>query len=182
MPARSLSRDLQVGPLQRELVLRLLRAPAFTRQLAGVKQLRDLLVQTFFRDRLPASIEARGQEGGQAKSRAARAGGTACTDAAQRASYMLYKCHSLRLLARSCQAGLLVPASSSPTAIFAPLAGADRVARAARGGAAGAQVESASGPVRGAGAALLPLTCARRRCCLAAAQPCAHLAGVACRA
>ncbi|KAL4452636.1 hypothetical protein ABPG75_008298 [Micractinium tetrahymenae] len=49
--------EAQVGPLQREHVLRLLRAPAFTRQLAGVKQLRDLLFHTFFRDCVPASIE-----------------------------------------------------------------------------------------------------------------------------
>lgn len=35
--------SLQVGPLQREHVLRLLSAPAFTRQLAGLKLLNDLV-------------------------------------------------------------------------------------------------------------------------------------------
>lgn len=34
---------LQVGPLQREHTLRLLSAPAFTRQLAGLKLLNELV-------------------------------------------------------------------------------------------------------------------------------------------
>ena len=47
-----------MGPLQREHVLRLLRASAFTRQLAGVKQLGQLVGATLV-DRVPASLEVR---------------------------------------------------------------------------------------------------------------------------
>ena len=36
-----------MGPLQREYVLRLLRSSVFTRQLAGVKLLRELVHNTF---------------------------------------------------------------------------------------------------------------------------------------
>ena len=50
---------MQVGPLQREHVLRLLHAPAFTRQLAGVKQLSDLLASTFYQAPLQQGIEVR---------------------------------------------------------------------------------------------------------------------------
>ena len=53
------ARAQQVGPLQREHVLRLLRAPAFTRQLAGVKQLSDLLSNTFYQAPLQQGIEVR---------------------------------------------------------------------------------------------------------------------------
>ncbi|PSC74217.1 ubiquitin specific peptidase 24 isoform A [Micractinium conductrix] len=49
--------ETMVGPLQREHVLRLLRASAFTRQLAGVKQLGQLVGATLV-DRVPASLEA----------------------------------------------------------------------------------------------------------------------------
>jgi hypothetical protein len=48
----------EVGPLQREHVLRLLRAPSFTRQLAGVKQLRELLWFTFCRSALEPDMQA----------------------------------------------------------------------------------------------------------------------------
>lgn len=47
---------VQVGPLQREHVLRLLHAPAFTRQLAGIKQLRDLAAFTFYQSRLGSEV------------------------------------------------------------------------------------------------------------------------------
>ena len=40
-------------------MLRLLRAPAFTRQLAGVKQLSDLLSTTFYQAPLQQGIEVR---------------------------------------------------------------------------------------------------------------------------
>ncbi|EFN51469.1 hypothetical protein CHLNCDRAFT_140218 [Chlorella variabilis] len=50
--ASSEEAEAEVGPLQREHVLRLLHAPAFTRQLAGIKQLRDLAAFTFYQSRL----------------------------------------------------------------------------------------------------------------------------------
>lgn len=50
----------QVGPLQREHVLRLLRAPAFTRQLAGVRLLGELVKQSFQQAQaLPQGVEVR---------------------------------------------------------------------------------------------------------------------------
>ena len=53
----------QVGPLQREHVLRLLRAPAFTRQLAGVRLLSELVRYTFHQAQaLPRGVEVSRQE------------------------------------------------------------------------------------------------------------------------
>lgn len=49
----------QIGLLQREHVLRLLHATAFTRQLAGIKQLRDLVAFTFYQGGTSVAIEVR---------------------------------------------------------------------------------------------------------------------------
>ncbi|KAL4854761.1 Ubiquitin carboxyl-terminal hydrolase 24 [Chlorella vulgaris] len=49
--------DEEVGPLQREHVLRLLHATAFTRQLAGIKQMRDLVAFTFYQGGTSVAIE-----------------------------------------------------------------------------------------------------------------------------
>ena len=54
-----------MGPLECEYVLRVLRAPAFTRQLAGVKLLRDLVYGAFYGGGEPERVEVGSVAGGR---------------------------------------------------------------------------------------------------------------------